>query len=314
MAVQLEGQLLASTDLSMYSPTKNWIEFQYIDGLSISGGGRIDGRGASAWPQNECPKKSKCHLLPVSLVLSFVTNATISRISLVDSKSFHVNIFASKNVQLDSITVTAPADSPNTDGIHVGDSVGVSIANSVIGTGDDCVSIGPGSVNISVSNVSCGPGHGISVGSLGKYPDEKDVVGVTVKNCTLTGTTNGVRVKTWQSTPSPSTASDFVFEDITMNNVSNPIIIDQEYCPRADCTQTSPSQVKIDRIVYRNIKGTSASQEAIKLVCSKAVPCNGVELSNINLVYNGDVEQDLTTICVNVKGTSNGNVMPNSCI
>nr|CAD1831244.1 unnamed protein product [Ananas comosus var. bracteatus] len=239
MVVQLRGQLLASTDLDAYS--KNWIEFQYITGLLVSGGGRIDGRGASAWPHNDCPKQSHCRLLPMSLVFSFVTDATVSGISSVDSKFFHMNIFSSSNFALDLIKISAPGDSPNTDGIHIGDSTDIRITNSVIGTGDDCVSVGPGSVNVTISDVFCGPGHGISVGSLGKYPGEKDVVGLTVRNCTLTGTTNGLRIKTWQSAPSPSSASDFHFEDIVMNNVYNPIIIDQKYCPFPTCSQTVTS-------------------------------------------------------------------------
>lgn len=52
--------------------------------------------------------------------------------------------------------------------------------------------------------------------------------GITVKNCTLTGTENGVRIKTWPGSP-PSAASKFIFHDIVMNNVKNPIVIDQEY-------------------------------------------------------------------------------------
>nr|CAD1831243.1 unnamed protein product [Ananas comosus var. bracteatus] len=314
MVVQLRGQLLASTDLDAYS--KNWIEFQYITGLLISGGGRLDGRGASAWPHNQCPKQSHCRLLPMSLVFSFVTDATVSGISSVDSKFFHVNIFSSRNIALDSIKISAPGDSPNTDGIHIGDSTDIRITSSIISTGDDCVSVGPGSVNVTISDVFCGPGHGISVGSLGKYPGEKDVVGLTVRNCTLTGTPNGLRIKTWQSAPSPSLASDFHFEDIVMNNVYNPIIIDQKYCPFSACSVSGEDQ----SCNISNIRGTSASPEAIKMVCSDAEPCEGVELSDISLDYNGsrdgdDQEEKVSTAtCVNVRGTSNGNVKPASCI
>lgn len=86
-----------------------------------------------------------------------------------------------------------------------------------------------------------------SVGSLGKYENEEDVYGITVKNCTLVGTENGIRIKSWPAGKTPSKASSMIFQNILMNNVRNPIVIDQQYCP-SGCGTTvsnltlSPSQ------------------------------------------------------------------------
>lgn len=59
-------------------------------------------------------------------------------------------------------------------------------------------------------------------------------MGVVVRDCIMINTQNGVRVKTWPGSPA-SIASNFTFQDIVMINVSNPIIIDQEYCPSGSC-------------------------------------------------------------------------------
>lgn len=67
-----------------------------------------------------------------------------------------------------------------------------------------------------------------SIGSLGKRPEEKDVKGIVIKNCTFHGTTNGARIKTFMASPALQ-ASDIVYEDIIMDDVKNPIIIDQHY-------------------------------------------------------------------------------------
>lgn len=67
-----------------------------------------------------------------------------------------------------------------------------------------------------------------SIGSLGKLPDELDVKGLIVKNCTLVGTTNGLRIKTYPASE-PSTVSGVLFQDILFENVKNPIIINQNY-------------------------------------------------------------------------------------
>ncbi|RWW21978.1 hypothetical protein GW17_00013846 [Ensete ventricosum] len=91
---------------------------------------------------------------------------------------------------------------------------------------------GDGQTDNTKVDFSC---HGISIGSLGKNVGEKDVIGVKVRKCNLTSTTNGLRIKTWQSSPTKLTATDFLFEHIIMNNVYNPIIIDQNYCPNTNC-------------------------------------------------------------------------------
>ncbi|RRT31475.1 hypothetical protein B296_00054680, partial [Ensete ventricosum] len=81
-------------------------------------------------------------------------------------------------------------------------------ANMTIGVYNvnDYGAVGDGQTDSTKVSFSC---HGISVGSLGKYTDEKDVIGLTVRNCTLTDTTNGLRIKTWQSSPSKLKATDF---------------------------------------------------------------------------------------------------------
>lgn len=105
------------------------------------------------------------------------------------------------------------------------------------------MSIGDGTENLIVENVECGPGHGISIGSLGRYPNEQPVKGVTVRKCLIKNTDNGVRIKTWPGSP-PGIASNILFEDITMDNVSTPVLIDQEYCPYGHCKAGVCDQVK----------------------------------------------------------------------
>lgn len=145
-----------------------------------------------------------------------------------------MSILNGSNMTLQNVVINAPESSLNTDGIHIGRSTGINITGADIKTGDDCISLGDGSQQINIEKVICGPGHGISIGSLGRYHNEQPVIGVTVRNCTLTGTTNGVRIKTWPASPT-SIASNMHFEDITMNNVSTPILIDQKYCPYNAC-------------------------------------------------------------------------------
>jgi hypothetical protein len=148
-------------------------------------------------------------------------------------------VAGSHGVRIHRVSIQAPRDSPNTDGVHIQGSSDVRFTDSAVATGDDCVSVGPGTSDVLVSGVTCGPGHGISVGSLGRYPGEEDVRRLRVANCTIAGTSNGVRIKTWRGGSRPTSVSGLVFEDIVMRKVRNPIIIDQEYCPYASCRRES---------------------------------------------------------------------------
>ncbi|KAI5441338.1 hypothetical protein KIW84_010704 [Lathyrus oleraceus] len=187
-------------------------------------------------------------------------------------------VLAFRNITFYAVTVIAPDENPNTDGIHIGRSNGVTITNSNIGNGDDCISLGDGSQKVTVENVNYGPGHGISDGSLGKLTTEENVADLIVKNCTLTKTENGVRIKTWPDGQGKITITDTHFEDITMVDVMNPIIIDQEYCPWNKCSKKNPSQIKISKVTFKNIKGTSGTIEGVTIICSSGVPCEGMEI------------------------------------
>lgn len=68
----------------------------------------------------------------------------------------------------------------------------------IIDAGDDCVSIQTGCSNVYIHNVNCGPGHGISIGSLGKDNTKACVSNITVRDIMMHNTMNGVRIKTWQ--------------------------------------------------------------------------------------------------------------------
>ncbi|KAL1814549.1 hypothetical protein ACET3Z_017123 [Daucus carota] len=264
-----------------------WINFKNINGLTIQGSGTFDGQGPSAWNFSTCSNVPSCssRLSPVSssVVLTKVNNSLVQNVKLLNSKGFQMKIEDGDHVTVNNITITAPADSPNTDGIHTGNINFVNIQDSNIGTGDDCISMGPGTTNINITRVNCGPGHGISIGSIGKLATDQNVFGVKVLNCTIRLTQNGVRIKTWNST-FPLSVADVTFQDIIMDRAHNPIIIDQHYCGgRRDCSGNSHVQVK--DIKFIGISGTSASKIAVNLNCSSSNPCSDIELNNINLSF-----------------------------
>ncbi|KAK9205537.1 hypothetical protein WN943_015805 [Citrus x changshan-huyou] len=239
-----------------------------VNRLSIHGG-TIDATGAGYWA---CRKSGKS-CPPPTRSISFVgaSNIVVSGLTSINSRFFHIAIDECVNIMLRKLKINAPSWSPNTDGIHIQSSSGITISNSAIMTGDDCISVGPGTKNLWIERIACGPGHGISIGSLGAYAAEDGAKNVTVTDSIFTGTQNGVRIKTW-ARPSNVFARNIRFRNIIMTNVFNPIIIDQNYCPDNHCPHQS-SGVTISGVTYRNIEGTSATPVAINFGCSSSKPC-----------------------------------------
>ncbi|KAG9156545.1 hypothetical protein Leryth_006546 [Lithospermum erythrorhizon] len=290
----------------------DWIKFSNVYGLQISGSGTFDGQGSTAWKHTKCNKgSSQSAICTTSLKFNDVKNATIQGITSLNSKFFHLAITRCENFSINEITITAPEDSPNTDGIHISNSNKVQVTNVKIGTGDDCISLGPGSTNINISSVKCGPGHGISIGSLGTSSDELPVQGVTVSDSSFTGTQNGARIKTFGSSVS-NNVSDVIFQNIDVNDVKNPIIIDQHYCPGSSCEQKGDSLVRISNVKFINIKGTSTSDVSVQLNCSESVPCQEIELQDLKLTRK-DGQATTKATCSNFKGTFEGDQDPPNC-
>ncbi|KAH6768256.1 Pectin lyase-like superfamily protein [Perilla frutescens var. frutescens] len=246
-----------------------------------------------------------------SLGLYGSNNILIDGLSSLNSEMFHIIIYGSSNVNLFNMKISAPENSPNTDGIHVEHSSGVSITNSLIGTGDDCVSIGPGSSSLMIQNLTCGPGHGVSIGSLGWKLNEEGVQNVTVKSATFTRTQNGVRVKTW-ARPSNGFVKGLIFQHLFMIDVKNPIIIDQNYCPSHGNCPSQGSGVKISDVTYEDIRGTSATEVAVNLDCSKTQPCTGITAAEVNLSYQ---DKPANAFCDNAVGNvDDGEAQPSCCV
>ncbi|KAK1581220.1 hypothetical protein Q3G72_004112 [Acer saccharum] len=59
-----QGDLVAPTDGASLEIAL-WISFQYIDQLTINGGGSLDGPGPSAWPYNKYDNNPPGKPLPI---------------------------------------------------------------------------------------------------------------------------------------------------------------------------------------------------------------------------------------------------------
>ncbi|XP_071695661.1 probable polygalacturonase At1g80170 [Rutidosis leptorrhynchoides] len=307
--IQIDGTIVAPNEPKNWDP-KNpriWLYFSNLTRAHFLGNGVIDGSGSKWWAAScKRNKTNPCVGAPTALTIDQSSSIEVNGLTIQNSQQMHFAVSRSESVRIYNVVVSAPEDSPNTDGIHLTASKNVVIEDSKIGTGDDCVSIVSGCSNIKMKTIYCGPGHGISIGSLGKGNSTDFVTAVVLDTAIIKGATNGLRIKTWQG------GSGYVravrYQNVQMVDVANPIIIDQFYCDSPKTCQNQTSAVEISQIMYQNISGTSKSPNAMMFACSDTVPCDHIVLNNINLRRTDG--KTAGTFCNSVKGFKYGYVQP----
>ncbi|CAL9763949.1 unnamed protein product [Musa acuminata subsp. burmannicoides] len=285
---QLDGMIIAPTDARYWgSGLLWWIEFTKLRGITIQGSGVIEGRGSVWWtnaesdvdPINEELSKNLPQIKPTALRFYGSYNVTVTGITIQNSQQCHLKFDNCEAVQVFNMTIASPGSSLNTDGIHLQNSRDVMIHHTNMSCGDDCISIQTGCSNINIHRVDCGPGHGISIGGLGRDNTKACVSNITVRDVNMHNTMTGVRIKTWQG--GSGSVQNIIFSNIGVSEVQTPIVIDQFYCDRSSC-KNQTSAVTLSGIAYENIRGTY-TVKPVHFACSDASPCSDISLTKIQL-------------------------------
>ncbi|XP_010925884.1 polygalacturonase At1g48100 [Elaeis guineensis] len=285
---QLDGTIIAPTSSTAWgSGLLQWLEFTKLRGITIQGSGTIEGRGSIWWtgsesdvdPINARLSAKMPQIKPTALRFYGSYNVTVTGITIQNSPQCHLKFDYCEAVQVFNMTISSPGDSPNTDGIHLQNSIDVSIHHTDLGCGDDCISIQTGCSNVYIHNVNCGPGHGISIGGLGKDNTKACVSNITVRDVNMHNTMTGVRIKTWQG--GSGSVQSIRFANIKVSEVQTPIIIDQFYCDRRSC-KNQTAAVALSSIAYENIKGTF-TVKPVHFACSDSMPCSDISLTEVEL-------------------------------
>ncbi|XP_022565694.1 polygalacturonase At1g48100 isoform X2 [Brassica napus] len=325
---QLDGKIIAPKSSRAWgSGLLQWIEFKSLIGITIKGKGVIDGQGSVWWNKspdydpaddNDMVILNSISLMkdqkgtkmpgakPTALRFYGSNGVMVNGITIQNSPQTHLKFDNCVNIQVSDFTTSSPGDSPNTDGIHLQNSQDAVIYRSTLACGDDCISIQTGCSNIYIHDVDCGPGHGISIGGLGKENTKACVSNITVRDVTMHETTNGVRIKSWQG--GSGSVKQVMFSNIQVSEVANPIVIDQYYCDGGGC-HNETSAVAVSNINYINIKGTY-TREPVRFACSDSLPCTGISLSTIELKPATDKASSSEPFCWEAHGELKTETLP----
>ncbi|XP_059631999.1 polygalacturonase At1g48100 [Cornus florida] len=317
LVFQVDGVLMTPNGPDSWpkeDSNKQWLVFYKLDGMTFTGTGTIEGNGEKWWELPCKPHRGpNGSTLPgpcdsPALIRFFMSsNLMVSGLCIQNSPMFHMKFDGCEGVLIEKLSISSPKLSPNTDGIHIENTKAVGIYNSVIGNGDDCISIGTGCSDVDIEGVTCGPSHGISIGSLGVHNSQACVSNISVRNVVIRDSDNGVRIKTWQG--GTGSVTGISFENLQFDNVRNCIIIDQYYCLTKAC-RNQTSAVYLNDVSYRNIRGTyDVRSPPIHFACSDTMPCTNITMSEVELLpFEGELVDD--PFCWNAYGVQETLTIP----
>ncbi|KAJ7801340.1 glycoside hydrolase [Mycena olivaceomarginata] len=165
----------------------------------------------------------------------------------------------------------------NSDGFDVSGSTNIVITETTVINQDDCVAATSGT-NITVSNMVCDGGHGLSIGSVGGKSDN-DVSNVLFTNSVVKNSENGARIKTNSGTT--GSVSNIEWSNIQVSNISiYGIDIQQDYL-NGGPTGTPTNGVTISCITMSNITGTAASSANNYYILCGSGSCSDFDFVNV---------------------------------
>ncbi|SDD74719.1 polygalacturonase [Massilia sp. PDC64] len=213
-----------------------FIALDGVRGAGVMGGGTIDGQGGQriagkdeTWWQiaRRAQKEKTRQNVPRLIQADKARDVTLYRITLKNSPNFHVTLNDVDGFTAWGVVIDTPHDARNTDGIDPISSRNVTIAHSIIRTGDDNVAIKAGGAgpteNVSILHNRFYSGHGMSIGS----ETNGGVRNVLVEDLTMDGTTSGLRIKS--NDMRGGRVDGVVYRDVCLRGIRSPIEITTHY-------------------------------------------------------------------------------------
>ena len=282
-----EKQSAAASSASFFA----FVNGKDLTNVAITGKGTIDGAGARWWvPAEEARRKTPNYTLPRPrlVLLSGCKNVRVAGVTLANSPTFHLVPTDCEDVVIENVTITAPAHSPNTDGIDPSVSRRVRISKCRIDVGDDNIAIKSGKKipgrefaceDITISDCVFLRGHGVSIGS----ETAGGVRNVTVRRCSFQDTENGLRIKSPRGRG--GRVENVSYSDITMKNVDPAITITCYYpkIPVQDAAMPLTDETPMFHNIHvKNVQATCLRNAGLIVGLPESL-VTGVVLENVRI-------------------------------
>ena len=281
------------------------LQGSYAQDVTIVGPGTIDGNGQNGdwWQDFDSFPAAR----PRVIFLNRCRDVTLHGVTVANGPSWHVHPFYCQGVRVLDCAVTAPKDSPNTDAVNPESCDRVDIIGCRFSVGDDCIAIKAGKIELArkyktpadrhtIRNCLMEFGHGaVTLGS----ELASGIRRLAVTQCWFRATDRGLRIKSRRGRGKDSVIDDVVFDNIRMERVLTPIVINlwynccdpdrySEYVWSREKLPVDDRTPRMGRFTFRNMECTDAQVAACYIDGLTESPIEQVELENISVTFDPD--------------------------
>lgn len=265
--------------------------------VAITGAGLIDGQGAvwwewirEYWKGSEASRSGKANqgqrvTRPRLILARNAQHLLFEGVRLENAPSFHLVLANTDHVTIRGLTIRAPGNSPNTDGIDPTGSRDVLIENNFISTGDDVIAIkgngfeprhpDAGTADITIRNNTIEQGHGISIGS----GTSGGVKRVLIENNRFQGSLHGFRIKTRRGFGGE--VSNIVLRNNTMRDVQHVLTISSYFAYAPLDENEAARQVEAGELLVLDLFYPPTSDPAQPFVANQTPDIHHVTIENL---------------------------------
>lgn len=273
-----------------------------VKNVNIIGEGIIDGNASNSdWWLNHHNKVIAWR--PRGVFLNHCENINFVGVMVCNTPSWNLHPYFSKQISFIDMRLISPKDSPNTDGCDPESCDGVDILGVHFSVGDDCIAIKAGKIymgakykvpssNFNIRNCSMNFGHGAVV--LGSEMSG-GIKNITVSRCFFNSTDRGLRIKTRRGRGSDAIIDGITFENIKMDNVLTPLVINMfyycdpdgktEYVYSKECLPVDERTPYLGKFHFKDIICDNVNIAAGTFYGLPEQPIKEIILENVNFKY-----------------------------
>ena len=273
-----------------------------VENVNIIGEGIINGNADKAdWWVDVRTKRIAWR--PRGVFLNHCKNITLQGVTVTNTPSWNLHPYFSENLKFIDLKLVNPKNSPNTDGCDPESCKNVDIIGVNFSVGDDCIAIKSGKIYMgrkykkpselfNIRNCSMNFGHGAIV--LGSEMSG-GIKNITVSQCLFNQTDRGLRIKTRRGRGKDAIIDGIVFENIQMDDVLTPLVINMFYfCDPDGHTEYVYSKEKLpvdERTPYlgefefKNIDCKNVNVAAGTFFGLPEQPIKSISIENVNFHY-----------------------------